>query len=274
MIQSAEKIKLHIKKQADEQGIHYNQMMAIVAYERAMLRLLQSQKLYDSFIFKGGIIMRMAYKSERYTSDLDASFENISYIQLKKEVEKFLSVDLKDYFMFQNGKWLDISENKDYKGLRFITDFYFSGSKVQSIQIDFTVSELKKFFVQKKFKTVFFKDTFSAKIYSPEMIIAEKLQTIVWRGESNTRTRDLYDINYLIPNVKKSLFKKSVNQVFKIRGTKIPDSFFNVISKQDTKKLKKSWVKYEKNLEEHDFHNLWKIFIKNLHKIDSLLDKN
>ena len=274
MIQSAEKIKLHIKKQADEQGIHYNQMIAIVAYERAMLRLLQSQKLYDSFIFKDGIIMRMAYKSERYTSDLDASFEGISHTHLKKEVERFLSIDLKDYFMFQNGKWLDISEGKDYKGLRFVIDFYFSGSKVQSIQIDFTLSELKKLFIQKEFKTAFFKDIFSAKIYSPEMIIAEKLQTIIQSGESNTRTRDLYDINYLMPNVKKSLFKKSVNQVFKVRGTKIPDSFFNVISKQDTKRLKESWIKYEKNLEEYNFHSLWKLFIKNLHKIDSLLGKN
>ena len=74
MIQTAEQIKLHIKKQAEEQGIHYNQMLTIIAYERAMVRLLQNKKLYNSFIFKGGIIMRIAYESDRYTSDLDASF--------------------------------------------------------------------------------------------------------------------------------------------------------------------------------------------------------
>ena len=201
-------------------------------------------------------------------------FENISYTKLKQEVEKFLSMDLRDHFIFKNGKWEDISESKDYKGLRFIADFYFSGSKIRPIQIDFTLSEVKNNFLKRKFKTNIFRGEFSAKIYSPEMIIAEKLQTIIWRGEKNTRARDIYDINFLMRNnIKKLPFKESMNRIFKARNTKIPDSFFKFISKKDTKKLEESWTKYERNLDEYSFDKIWKQFKKNLHTIDSLLNK-
>lgn len=110
-----------LKLQAEISGINYNQLLTIVAYERAMVRLVTDSKLQESIIFKGGMIMRTVYGSSRFTQDLDASFEGISSDDLKSSVENSLKVDLEDGFSFKKGSWSDITESKEYSGLRFKT---------------------------------------------------------------------------------------------------------------------------------------------------------
>ena len=264
-----EKLRELIIKEAEKKGLHFNQVLMIVAYERAIARLVQNESLSESVIFKGGVVMRMAYGSNRFTKDLDASFEGIAEEEMKREVIGALRTDLDDCFEFELGEWSEITSEKNYSGHRYTSTFKFCGSSIQTLQFDFTISEFIGSGINKKLDGLMFDGVVSANIYSPEMILAEKIQTIVVRGGDNTRAKDIYDINFLLQSpIDRKLFKTLVNKVFKIRQTEIPESFTNLLQ-IPTDSLEKSWSKYRDKLRGAEFVNIWEEFSKSLEKIDN-----
>lgn len=182
-----------IKQTSVDEGLHFNQVLAIFAYERVIIRLAQSELLHESLIYKGGLVMRLVYNSSRFTKDLDASFTKISTEKLKFLVEGSLSEDLDDGFKFKSGRWSVINETNEYHGVRYSFEFSFLERTSQSLQIDFTHSELQTNFKLHPLENL----KVSVKIYAKELIISEKLQTLVKRENLNTRAKDIYDINFL-----------------------------------------------------------------------------
>ena len=113
-----------------------------------MLRLAQSDILHEALTYKDGLVMKIFYKSSRFTKDLDASFKKISTENLKAQVEDSLSINLDDGFKFKSERWSTINESSEYQGLRYSFEFSFLEKNSQFLQVDFTNSKRTLFFIQ------------------------------------------------------------------------------------------------------------------------------
>ena len=87
--------------------------------------------------------------------------------------------------------------------------------------------------------------------YNIETVLAEKYETILRRGEFNTRLRDFYDVFILTKtqDFNKSLFNEAILKTSKHRET---THIFEVIEKRievikNSHDLKRLWEKYRKN---------------------------
>jgi Nucleotidyl transferase AbiEii toxin, Type IV TA system len=62
------------------------------------------------------------------------------------------------------------------------------------------------------------------RVYSPETVIAEKLEAIVSLGIRNSRIKDFFDIDYLVRSERfdRAVLVEAVLRTFKRRGTSIP----------------------------------------------------
>lgn len=210
--------------------------------------------------------MRLVYNSSRFTKDLDASFTKISTEKLKFLVEGSLSEDLDDGFKFKSGRWSVINETNEYQGVRYSFEFSFLERISQSLQVDFTHSELQTNFKLHPLENL----KVSVKIYAKELIISEKLQTVVKRENLNTRAKDIYDINFLFESgFNPKELKDFIFLVFKVRETAIPDSFFIFAKSIDTNYLEQSWSYYLKHKKtKNSFSKEWEKFLDNMRALD------
>lgn len=219
--------------------------------------------------------MRVVYGSDRYTVDLDMSVDKLDLEKLKSIVEKAVLEDFEDGFIFEVKSWRSITEQKEYPGLRLTLDFLFQKTRIQAMQLDFTVSEMKDSFIKKSIQLSLEVEKVVCNVYSTEQIIVEKLEALVSRGSRSTRSKDLFDINHLFSHkINEKRLGERINAVFSTRGTPLPDSFEKYFSALDTNFLKTSWLKLGKLIPNRpSFEKLLEDFILTTQKIDVLVSK-
>ncbi len=91
--------------------------------------------------------------------------------------------------------------------------------------------------------------------YNLETIMAEKLETVISRGDQNTRPRDYYDIYILAklqsPNIEINSLKAALNATTKKRGSK--EVIKNYRKVMDTVRnsaiMQRQWDNYQKDFE-------------------------
>lgn len=268
-------IKEKIKTESKKLGLHFNQVLAMLAYERVIVRLLSIKELQEHLIFKGGMVMRVVYGSDRYTTDLDMSFEKVSIEKMQKDVEEALSAPLEDGFTFEVVGWSEITLQKDYPGIRLQTEFFFQKVKIQSMQLDFTISEMPDSFVQKNITLNLEHGKVLCNVYSTEQILSEKIEALVSKGSASTRSKDVYDINLLMSD--KVNFKrlgKKLEQVFQVRKTERPKEFSKFFEQLDLTDLRMSWNRHKKyTLSQSNFDDIFNVFLKNMADLDSVLSQ-
>lgn len=101
------------------------------------------------------------------------------------------------------------------------------------------------------FKMIFEDGNIGVWAYNTETVLAEKVETILRRGEFNTRPRDFYDVYILLKtqNVDFLVFKEALKLTAAHRET---SHIFNDISKrideiENSETLIKRWNKYTKD---------------------------
>lgn len=101
------------------------------------------------------------------------------------------------------------------------------------------------------FKKIFEESTIDIWAYNIESVLAEKYETILRRGEFNTRPRDFYDVYILTKTQEfnRKLFAEAVFKTAEHRGTiHIYDSIEKRIDDiKNSKGLQNLWSKYRKN---------------------------
>ena len=272
-MKKVEEIREGVKVEAQRLNLHFNQVLTMVAYERAIARLMSVDELRESIVFKGGMLMRVAYGSPRFTLDLDMSFEGMSQENLQDSVLDAMKMDYEDGFSFDLKGWKKITEQKDYSGIRLQTDFSFQGKYIQAMQMDFTVSEIKKSFVKKNLSLSLEGEKLACNVYSAEQILAEKIEALVSRGEKSTRSKDIFDINHLMSkSINKDKLSRLTDKIFKVRGTDKPKSFKEFFQDLDKERLKSSWQKYQNFTPvKMSFEDLYEEFEQNMTQVDSYL---
>ena len=270
----AKSIRQKLSNLSQKKDVSYQYISTAFLLERLVARIVSDNKLYKSIIFKGGYVAFRAYASTRYTIDLDAillkSYMKETLMQIRKVVEK----DFGDAVWFRFEKDIDLKTQGEYGGLRQV---FRSGigeipkniTQAQMIHFDLgTGDPIIPKPIKSSMNELIGEQKLSWIVYPIETMIAEKIHTLVDRGEGSSRSKDIFDLFQFLPKANKLLVKKSLKACFNYRGTKLPSDLSDFVSRIDVRLLKKSWTSAVAGIKQAPlFEESIKIIIKELKMI-------
>lgn len=223
--------------------------------ERFLARLAKT-RYSNCFVLKGAILLSKYIDLGRETRDLDFLAYNISnnINHLKIAFEEISQIDLQDGFIFKD---VAISEllhpHMDYPGAKASMLCHF-GKTRSKIAIDIGFGDivqpaLESISLMHSAKGPLFEKEIRLNCYPKEFIFAEKLETIVYRGASNSRMKDFHDLHSLIAFSMSHPFEKLNNimeAVFKHRQT--PFVLPITYAEKEIRQLQMLWNSYLRNL--------------------------
>ncbi len=271
-IKNANQLKAKIKNLARQQCVDARILMRLYMMERFLERVAKS-KYKNNFVLKGGMLISyLVGVNNRTTMDIDTTMENISLD--KQDVQKFLSeimlTEVNDGVNFQLLSLNRIMEDADYPGIRANLIANFDGTKTP-VKIDISTGHVITPKAIDMKLSLMFSNPIMIQAYPVETILAEKLQTILSRGEFNTRMRDYYDIHALRVAQGDKRFKNS-NLSDALFATSQRRSTLYILEKgkkifadlQNSEVLLKRWKEYQ--IKTPWSRNLaWEEVIKDLH---------
>lgn len=254
MIKSATAVKTKIKNKAGGNSDKSQIMLRIYLMERLLERVSLS-KYRDNFVLKGGLLVSSLVGVDmRSTMDVDTTVKSlpVNKKSVQKILEEIMAIELEDGVSFRISKVQDIMEGHEYEGLRFMIECSMERLK-QTIKIDIsTGDEITPGAIAYKLPLIMEDRAIDLWAYNLETILAEKLETIMVRGEANTRMRDFYDIHVLIQQdietVDRDTLKAAFYATCKKRGSTAQIGTINdVISKiAGDETMKQQWDNYRK----------------------------
>lgn len=158
--------------------------------QHLFLASLYRTKQAPLILFKGGTAYRIAYKSPRFSEDLDFSAGDIT----TREIEKAIFTVIED--LANEGLNCEIEESKETTG-GYLARLYVPFSKGKT-PIDIQISQRKKmgkdydvFDIQNEYLP-----TYQALLLPAHEMMEEKVQAALTRS----KPRDFYDIYFLLKN--------------------------------------------------------------------------
>lgn len=247
-------LKDRLQTISKELGIRFNECWKKLLLERFLMRLSKS-KYAKKFIFKGGFLLAYLMEIGRETTDLDFLLTSMSINEdeVKIAVENIISSKLEDGFSFAYESIETLEQpHMAYSGYRVTLKAFF-GKMRDRIQIDIGIGDTVKptscdlLLFQYK-GTPMFENEMSLLVYPPETIFAEKLETIISKGATNSRMKDYHDLILLIREQKimdLARLQTAIKNTFQHRGTNVELIDF---SEQEIRTLEKLWTAHCKNL--------------------------
>ncbi|MBI9046273.1 MAG: nucleotidyl transferase AbiEii/AbiGii toxin family protein [Anaerolineaceae bacterium] len=248
-------LKAKIRNLAKEKGLPAQVILQNYMFERFLVRLSQSE-FNDKFILKGGmLIAALIGIDNRATMDLDVTVKDflLNIDTLSEAIHDICQIKIEDGVKFSLSGAIEIRDDDPYGGYRVsITADY--GTISVPMQIDVTTGDVitpKE--IQFPFKMNFSEGTISVLAYNIETVLAEKMETILRRGELNTRPRDFYDV-YILSKTQPfelAVFVKALAQTSEHRETThiFRDVQRRVADLCLSETLKSRWDKYKNDYE-------------------------
>ncbi|MBK5251839.1 MAG: nucleotidyl transferase AbiEii/AbiGii toxin family protein [Peptostreptococcaceae bacterium] len=192
-------LKDKIRNLARANNIDPQSLMQNFFLERILARIAQSA-YRNNIILKGGLLIAsLIGSSKRSTMDLDATLKNYpadedKIVGLIKEI---IDIDVNDGITFDYVGIISIREEDEYNGFRIKLNAKFERI-VQHLKIDFSTGDIiTPEDIHYTYKSMFCDEIINIQAYNIETIIAEKYETVIRRGEANTRMKDFYDLYVL-----------------------------------------------------------------------------
>ena len=198
-MKNAMQLKAIMKNIAKEKGIS-----AILVLQNYMLeRFLERVSLSpyrNNFIIKGGfLVASMIGIDSRTTKDLDATIKGypVSAESIQRMTEEILRVPVDDHISFSFKSIGEIREDDEYAGYRVALTADYESMSVP-IKLDITTGDMiTPSEIDYEYKLMLEDRCISVLAYNLPTILAEKLETVISRGDQNTRPRDYYDLYIL-----------------------------------------------------------------------------
>lgn len=245
-------LKAKIRNLARKKDMSAQVVLQNYMFERFLERLSKS-KYKDKFILKGGmLIAALVGIDNRATMDMDATIKNypINVESLTKAINDICSITIDDVSFSFSGIEA-IRDDDAYGGYRVsITSEY--DTITTPMQIDITTGDaITPKEVLYVFKMIFEEGSFGVWAYNIETVLAEKVETILRRGELNTRPRDFYDVYILTKtqSFEHSVFAEALRSTATHRET---THIFNDINNRleeisGSETLRSRWLRYTKD---------------------------
>lgn len=243
-----------INKLYQKTNIDKNIILKFYIYERFLERLSLS-RYKDNFILKGGFYLSSILGlNTRTTKDIDTCLkgQTLSKDNLLKIITEIINIDLDDNVIISLNKIEPIKVNDIYNGYSVIVDIKILNIK-DKIYIDVaTGDKVTPKEVVYKYKTLIDNKEINLLAYNLETVIAEKLHSILSKGETTSRMKDYYDI-YLIKNllwdkVNINLLREAIINTFEFRcSLEIFNQASEIIENlEDSVILKNYWISYQR----------------------------
>jgi len=233
---NADKLKSLISKKAQgnsDLSLQYYQMFF---FEHILMRLEKS-KYKDKIILKGGLLLASIIGEDfRTTKDMDATLKSI---ELDKDIineifTEILNIDIHDNIIFEIENVKDIRDEDPYGGFQINIWAKFERLKVH-IAIELTSGDIITPREMKyQYNRIFGDEIINIVAYPIETMIAEKFETFISRGLTNTRMKDYYDLFVLInderSNLNKKTLVKAIENTFRKRKTNFDIEYIKEIT--------------------------------------------
>lgn len=256
-MKNAMQLKAVIKNIAKDKRISAQLVMQNFMLERLLERIAIS-KYQKNFILKGGfLIAAMVGLDTRSTMDMDATIKGwpVNEESVKNMFLDICKIDLQDDVTFEFKKIGEIREGDEYTGYRVSLSANYPPMAVP-LKLDITTGDkITPREIEYRFKLLLENREISVLAYNLETIMAEKLETVVSRGDQNTRPRDYYDVYILAKlqykNIEIESLKAAIEATSKKRGSKeVLKNYKHIIDVvRNSDVMVKQWQTYQKDFE-------------------------
>jgi len=256
-MKNAMQLKAIIKNLAKEKRMSAQLVMQNFMLERLLERISVS-KYRQNFILKGGfLIAAMVGLDTRATMDMDATIKGMPVNEqtVREMFEEICKIELDDDVTFTFRTIGEIREGDMYTGYRVALYANYPPMAVP-LKLDITTGDkITPKEMEYQFKLLLEDRSISVLAYNLETIMAEKLETVISRGDQNTRLRDYYDIYILAKlqcsNIEPKALKAALMATTEKRGSAAVVQEYRRIMKivQNSEVMQKQWHNYQKNFE-------------------------
>lgn len=256
-MKNAMQLKAIIKNLAKEKHISAQLVMQNFMLERLLERISVS-KYQQNFILKGGfLIAAMVGLDTRATMDMDATIKGLPVNEqtIQEMFGEICKIELDDDVSFSFRSIGEIRESDEYTGYRVSLSANYPPMAVP-LKLDITTGDrITPKEIEYRFKLLLEDRSISVLAYNLETIMAEKLETVISRGDQNTRPRDYYDIYILAKlqysNINLNRLKEALSATTEKRGSSIVVKDYRRIMNaiKNSEVMERQWNNYQKDFD-------------------------
>ena len=250
-------LQARIKNLSSQKGVPSNVILHDYFFDAFLKRLAKSQYI-DNFVFKGGFLLSTTLGID-FRSTMDMDFLLARLTMTKENIEKIFKeiakINVDDNITFEFVDINDIRQEDEYGGFNVSLLGRLENVKVV-VSIDIATGDpITPSPVSYKYRCLFDNEILTFTAYNFETIIAEKLQTILNRGVTNSRSKDFYDL-YIIyklrwNDINISTLKEAFNNTCRYRNTIFSSGHATEIKNQieNDLSMQKRWESFSKKNE-------------------------
>ncbi len=256
-MKNAMQLKAIVKNIAKEKKISAQLVLQNYMLERFLERVSLSQ-YRDNYIIKGGfLIASMVGLDSRATMDMDATIKGypVNEDAIRDMIEDIIAVSVDDDISFRLKSVGEIREGDEYTGYRVALSADYEKMAVP-VKLDITTGDrITPREIEYSYKLMLEDRSINVLAYNLSTILAEKLETVISRGDQNTRPRDYYDICILtklqVENINTPLLKAALEATAQKRGSAglmaRYDDIMQTVRNSDI--MKRRWNDYRKDFD-------------------------
>lgn len=256
-MKNAMQLKAIIKNIAKEKRISAQLVLQNYMLERFLERV--SVSVYrDNFIIKGGfLIASMVGLDSRATMDMDVTIKRypVNAETIQKMVKEIVKIDLDDEIAFTFKGINEIREGDEYMGYRVALSANYPPMAVP-LKLDITTGDkITPREIEYEYKLMMEDRSICVLAYNMATILAEKLETVISRGDQNTRPRDYYDIYILTKlraeNIDLETLTFALDATAKKRGSSdIVKQYHRIMEMvRNSEAMTRQWKNYQKDFD-------------------------
>ena len=193
---NAMQLKARIKARAKAADVSPQLMLQDYLLERLLERISLSP-WRDAIIVKGGMLISSFIGIDsRVTKDLDTTIRgfDLNHESAASVFKDICAIEVDDDIRFEFLRTEDIRETDDYPSIRIFLKAHYEPMAVP-LSVDVTTGDaITPGPIEYRYSLIFDDKVITLMAYPIETVVAEKLETVISRGVSNTRPRDYYDI--------------------------------------------------------------------------------
>ncbi|AIY06670.1 hypothetical protein Plano_2705 [Planococcus sp. PAMC 21323] len=212
-MRSSRQVKDLIKNMSKQRGIHAQLLLRNYMFERLLERIAHSD-FNQHFVLKGGVLAASIIGVDlRSTMDMDATIQGYPVNQgaIEKAFLDIVSISLEDGVILSLEKVEPIRDEADYNGFRLSILAQLDQVRLP-LKVDLTTGDkITPKEIEYQYQLLLEDRKIEVLAYPIETVLAEKLETMITRGTTNTRLRDFYDI-YALLETKKAGFNNDLLQ--------------------------------------------------------------
>ena len=256
-MRNAMQLKAVIRNMAKEKKISAQLVLQNYMLERFLERVSLSA-YRDYFIIKGGfLIASMVGLDSRATMDMDITIKGqpVNAESVKGMIEEIIRIPVDDDIEFAFKSIGEIREGDEYSGYRVALSANYPPMSVP-LKLDITTGDkITPREIEYEYRLMMEDRSIYVLAYNLATILAEKLETVISRGDQNTRPRDYYDIYILTKlqreNIDPQTLREALAATAEKRGsTAVLQRYTEIMDTvRRSQIMNAQWNKYKKDFE-------------------------